>query len=382
MKKHWFRFVFRCMALAATLVLTACVPESQVESTPIASADSAVAESFEWKMVTSWPKNLPGLGIAPERIALLVDEMSAGRLQIKVYGAGELVQGHEVFDTVSNGAAEMGHTAAYYWQGKIPVAAFFTTVPFGMNAMEMNAWIHHGGGLALWRELYEPFNLVPFAAGNSGVQMAGWFNKEINSLEDLQGLKMRIPGLGGQVLSQVGGVPDNLPGPEIYTSLQTGVIDATEWVGPVNDLAFALYDIAEYYYYPGWHEPGATLELIVNKEAWDALPTDLQKIVEVATRAVNHDTLDSFTAENYKALQTLLNEHQVQLRKLPDDVIQSLYVESMAVMRGFVDGDDELGQRIVKSYIEFMENVRQYNEVSEIAYNEARVVGAAGASTD
>jgi len=269
----------------------------------------------------------------------------------------------------------VGHTAAYYWQGKVPEAAFFATVPFGMNAMEMNSWIHHGGGLELWRELYEPFNLIPFAAGNSGVQMAGWFNKEINSLEDFQGLKMRIPGLGGKVFGDVGGVPDNLPGPEIYTSLQTGVIDATEWVGPVNDLAFALYDIADFYYYPGWHEPGTTLELLVNRTAWESLPEDLQHIVTVATRAVNHDMLDSYTADNYVALQTLLNDHKVDLRKLPEDVLKSLYVESMNTMRNFADPNDELAQRIVDSYIGFMENVRQYNEITEIAYNEARAVG-------
>ena len=352
------------------LFLGACAPQQDESSTDLQYAQ--YAQPLEWKLVTSWPKNFPGLGTAPEKLAVLVDEMSAGRLKIKVYGAGELIQALEVFDTVSSGAAELGHSAAYYWQGKVPVAAFFSTVPFGMNAMEMNSWLHHGGGLELWRELYEPFNLIPFAAGNSGVQMAGWFNKEINSLDDLQGLKMRIPGLGGKVLAQIGGVPDNLPGPEIYTALQTGVIDATEWVGPANDLAFALHDIANYYYYPGWHEPGTTLELIVNKDAWESLPSDLQRILEVATRAVNQDMLDEFTADNFVALKTLTGEHGVELRELPDDVLKRLYEESMKVMREIPQADDPLAQRIVDSYSGFMEEAKGYANISENAYARAR----------
>lgn len=353
-----------------TFILAACAPQEEETTTNYLLAQKA--KTFEWKLVTSWPKNFPGLGTAPEKLAVLVDEMSAGRLKIKVYGAGELIQALEVFDAVSNGAAELGHSAAYYWQGKVPVAAFFAGIPFGMNAMEMNAWLHHGGGLELWRELYEPFNLIPFAAGNSGVQMAGWFNKEINSLEDLQGLKMRIPGLGGKVLAQIGGVPDNLPGPEIYTALQTGVIDATEWVGPVNDLAFALHDIADYYYYPGWHEPGTTLELIVNKDSWEALPVDLQRILEVAARAINQDMLDEFTAHNFVALKTLIDDHGVELRKLPDDVLQTLYKESNKVMREIPQADDLLARRIVDSYVGFMEEVKAYDNISEHAYARAR----------
>ena len=357
-----------CLAM---LLLTACSEQQNTQLSVNQASEQEAKKTYEWKLVTSWPKNFPGLGTAPEKLAVWINEMSAGRMNVRVYGAGEFVQGHEVFDTVSNGAAEMGHSAAYYWQGKVPVATFFAGVPFGMNAMEVNAWIHHGGGLELWRELYAPFNLIPFAAGNSGVQMAGWFNKEINSLEDLQGLKMRIPGLGGKVFSEVGGVPDNLPGPEIYTALQTGVIDATEWVGPVNDLAFALHDIAEYYYYPGWHEPGTILELMVNKEAWSSLPTDLQRIIEVGARAINQDMLDEFTAANFVALRTLVEEHGVELRKLPDDVLQRLRAESDLAMREVVDSDDELGQRVIDSYIGFMEQVRAYGDVSENAYANA-----------
>ena len=326
---------------------------------------------YNWKLITTWPKNLPGLGAAPERLAERLRVMSNGRLNIKVYGSGELVGAFEVFDAVSHGAAEMGHGAAYYWVGKSPVAPMFATVPFGMNAQEMNSWLHYGGGLDLWRELYGQFNLRPFACGNSGVQMAGWFNKEIRSLEDIKGLKMRIPGFGGEVLQRAGGVPVSLPGSEVYTALQTGVIDATEWVGPYNDLAFALHTAAKYYYYPGWHEPGPTLELIVNQEAFNSLPQDLQAMIEVASRAINDDMLSEFTARNNVSLETLVNEHGVEIRALPDDVIEAFRGFSREVVKEAAQ-KDELSQRIYSSYMDFLDDVRSYHAISEQAYLNAR----------
>ena len=279
------------------------------------AAGAKPEQTFQWKLVTTWPKNFPGLGLAPENFAKNVERMSNGRLKIKVYGAGQLVPALEVFDAVSQGTAEIGHGAAYYWKGKIPASVFFTAVPFGLNAQEMNAWLHYGGGLELWREVYEPFNLIPFAAGNTGVQMAGWFNREIKSMDDIRGLRMRIPGLGGEVISRAGGLAVNIPGGELYTSMQTGVIDATEWVGPYNDLAFGFHQVAKYYYYPGWHEPGPTLELIINKQAYASLPDDLQSIVEVAARAANQDMLDEYTARNNAALVELVETHGVQVKK-------------------------------------------------------------------
>ena len=280
----------------------------------------ASGEQFHWKLVTTWPKNFPGLGQAPLNFARSVEKMSGGRLTVSVYGAGELVPAMGVFDAVSSGSAEAGHGAAYYWKGKNSALQFFTSVPFGLNAQEMNGWLYHGGGMELWRELLEPFNLIPFAGGNTGVQMGGWFNKEIHSLQDIKGLKMRIPGLAGEVWNRAGGSSVNIPGGELYTSLQTGVIDATEWVGPYNDLAFGFYQVAKYYYYPGWHEPGATLELIVNKDAFEALPADLQAIVEAAARSANQEMLDEYTGRNNGALQELVNQHGVQLKPYPKDV--------------------------------------------------------------
>jgi TRAP-type mannitol/chloroaromatic compound transport system substrate-binding protein len=351
------------------MILVSCSGEGG-QDTPAAGA-GADTKVYRWKMITTWPKNLPGLGTAPENLAKKLRAMSNGRLDIKVYGAGELVGALEVFDAVSQGTAQMGHGAAYYWRGKIPAAAFFATVPFGMNAQEMNGWLHYGGGLELWRELYAPFNLVPFAAGNSGVQMAGWFNKEINSVDDLQGLKMRIPGLGGEVLARAGGTPVVLPGGEIFTALQTGVIDATEWVGPYNDLAFSLHTAAKYYYYPGWQEPGPTLEAMVNKEAWDSLPEDLQAMIEVATRAINDDMLSEFTARNNAALVTLFEEHGVQLRRLPDDVLLKLKAISKEVVAEAGE-ENELAGRIHDSYTNFQSDVSKYHRISEQAYLNAR----------
>jgi len=360
---------FSLLVVLMFLLVACSGSESGVQAGTVSEA--APAKNFKWKLITTWPKNLPGLGVAPENLAKRIKAMSNGRLDIKVYGAGELVGAFEIFDAVSQGSAEMGHGAAYYWRGKSPVAAIFATVPFGMSAQEMNGWLHEGGGVELWRELYKPFNLRPFPGGNTGVQMAGWFNKEINSLSDIQGLTMRIPGLGGEVLKRAGGVPVSLPGGEVFTSLQTGVIDATEWVGPYNDLALGLHTIAKYYYYPGWHEPGPALETLINQDAWDSLPEDLQAIVEAACLAMDTEVLAEFTARNATALNTLVNEHGVELRRLPDDVISRLQELSSEVVNEMA-GDDPLAQRIVDSYLEFAASAKTYSEISERAYLNAR----------
>ena len=328
-------------------------------------------EAIEWKLVTTWPKGLPGLGSAPENFARRVGEMSNGRLTVRVYGAGEVVPPFEVFDAVAQGVAEMGHGAAYYWKGKIPASVFYTAVPFGMTAQEMNGWLHYGGGLELWRELYAPFGVRPFAGGSTGVQMAGWFNRELKSAADLDGLKMRIPGLAGEVFAASGGTAVRLAGGEIYTSMQTGVIDAVEWVGPYNDRTLGLMQVAEYYYYPGWHEPGAMLEFTVNQDAFDQLPQDLQAIVEGAARATNQDMLDEFTARNNQSLTTLLTEHSTKLRPLPDDVLDVLYINAVSALER-LKADDPMAQKIAASYEDFLEGVRGYHEISERAYLNAR----------
>ena len=348
------------IGLTATL---ATAHTNTVQSEPI----------YNWKMVTSWPKNFPGLGTGAEFLAKLINEMSGGRISIKVYGGGELVPPMEIFDTVSRGAAEMGHGAAYYWKGKHPAFQFFSTVPFGMTATEMNAWLYKGGGMELWEKAYSAFNLVPTSAGNSGVQMGGWFNKEINSLEDLKGLKMRIPGLGGEVLRRAGGIPVNLPGGELLTSLKSGVIDATEWVNPYNDLAFGLHQAAKYYYYPGWHEPGTTIECFINKNIFDSIPDDLKHIVLNASRVANQDMLCEYVARNNDALRTLVDKHNVDIREYPKDVIEKLRHISTAVVSE-VAQKDALAGEIYASYSAFLAKVKVWQDISERAYLNARVV--------
>ena len=277
----------------------------------------------------------------------------------------------EVFDAVSSGTAELGHGAAYYWKGKSEAAQFFAAVPFGMNAQEMNAWLYYGGGMDLWREVYAPFGLLPVVAGNSGIQMGGWFNREINSIDDLVGLKMRIPGLGGEVLSRAGGIPVSMPGSDIFTSLQSGAIDATEWVGPYNDLAFGLYKVAKHYYYPGWHEPGTTLECLVNQAAYDSLPEDLQSIVINACRVINGDMLDEYTARNNTALQSLINEHHVDVRAFPDSVLDRLKSLSEQVVAEIAERD-ALSAKVFESYRAFQRQVVSWHDISERAYMNAR----------
>ncbi len=328
-------------------------------------------QHFEWKLVTTWPKNFPGLGAGPENFAKFINKMSDGRLTVKVYGGGEIVPALEVFSAVSQGTAEMGHGGAYYWKGKIPSSFFFAAVPFGLTAQEMNGWLHYGGGLELWREAYAPFNIIPFAAGNTGVQMGGWFNKEINTIADLKGLKMRIPGVGGEVFSRAGGSSITLPGSEVYTSLQTGVIDAAEWVGPYNDVALGLHEVAKYYYFPGWHEPGSSLELIVNKTAYNSLPEDLQVMIEVAARAVNQDMLDEYTARNNKALLNLQNNHGVELRQFPDEVLIALRKASDEYLQDLI-AKDPMARKVYRSWKAYADGVKNYHHLTEQAYINAR----------
>ena len=340
---------------------------SGIAAPAIVHADTKV----KWKMVTTWPKNFPVLGTGANQLAKLITEMTDGRIKVKVYGGGELVPAFEVFDAVSRGTAQMGHGAAYYWKGKIEEAQFFSTVPFGLNSQEMTSWLYHGGGMELWEETYEPFGIIPAAAGNTTVQMAGWFNKEINSVNDLKGLKMRIPGLGGEVLKRAGGTPVNLPGGELFTSLKTGAIDATEWVGPYNDLAFGLHKAAKYYYYPGWHEPGTTLEALINKKAFDAIPKDLQAIVKNACKIVNQDMSTEYTAKNNAALDTLVNKHKVDLRRLPDDVLEKLKTLSDEVVLELA-GKNKAAEKIYASYSKFRKQVSAWHEISEKIYYNIR----------
>ena len=366
-KAHYIMFV--SLVIAALAGAGCGKPESPPQ--PAATAAAPAAKTYEWKMVTTWPPNFPIFQEGVDRFAADVKTMSNGKLHIKVYAGGELVPPLQTFDAVSQGTVDIGHGAAYYWAGKIPAAQFFTAVPFGMNAQGMNAWLYAGGGWALWREIYAKHNLVPFPLGNTGVQMGGWFNKKIDSVNDLKGLKMRIPGLGGKVFAKAGGTPVLLAGGEIYTSLERGNIDATEWVGPYHDERLGLYRAAKYYYYPGWQEPGPVLELIVNKNSYESLTDDLKKIIEVAAESSNIWMLSQFEAKNLEALRKLKEQHKVQVLPFPDDVIKALKGFTKEALEEQSAADPEF-KRVYDAYTAFSKDNDAWNVLSEAAYQRAR----------
>ncbi|RMH14470.1 MAG: TRAP transporter substrate-binding protein [Gammaproteobacteria bacterium] len=344
--------------------------EQSVSSTGQSTA-SRKQQRFNWKIATTWPPNFPIFHDGVARFAAEVGKMSGERLNIQVFAGGELIPPLQTFDAVSQGQIEMGHGAAYYWAGKVPAGQFFTAVPFGMNAQGMNAWLYSGGGIDLWHEIYKPYGLVAFPMGNTGVQMGGWFRKEINSLADLKGLKMRIPGLGGKVMAKAGVNPVLMAGGEIYTALERGTIDATEWVGPFHDLRLGLYRAAKHYYYPGWHEPGPTLELSINRKAWASLPEDLQLIVQNAAMASNLWMLSEFEAKNLEALHTLKDKHHVDIREFPAEVIQQLHSLTLEVLKEEAARDDTFA-RVWQAYQSFQQSNDAWGQISEQAYARAR----------
>ena len=315
-----------------------------------ASADDA--KVFNWKLVMSWPKKFPGLATSMEWFAEEVKKATNGRLNITIYGAGELVPAFEVFNAVSDGTAEMGHGTPYYWKGKVPEAEFFTSVPFGMTTDEFYAWFINGEGQAFLTELYKPFNVVPLIGGNTTAQMGGWFNKEINSVEDLKGLKIRTPGIGGEVYRLAGATPVSMPGSEIFTSMQSGVLDATDWVGPWNDQAFGLFKAAKYYY-NGWQEPSAMMEILINDKALASLPEDIRTIVEVFAVAMNQKCMDDMQKNNALALKKMVDEQGVQLRDFPADVIKVFKEKTAEYLKEFA-GKSEMAKKILDSYEAFL----------------------------
>ena len=338
-----------------------------VATTAVNAPAILAKKTYRWKMVTTWPPKLPVLQEGCERLAKRIGEVSDGRLQIQVFAAGELVPALGIFDAVSQGTVEVGSGASYYWAGKAPAAQWFAAVPFGLNAQGLAAWFHGGDGLKLWEEVYAPFNLIPRPGGSTGVQMGGWFNKKINSIKDYQGLKMRIPGLGGKVVAKAGGTVVLLPGGEIFTSLDRGVIDATEWVGPLHDLRMGFYQAAKYYYYPGWHEPGTYLEYFFNKKAYESLPKDLQHIIDVTCMENEHWVLSQFDARNGAALQELITKHKVQLIKFPDEVLDDLRKLADEVVAEEA-AKDAMSTKVNNAFKKFQKVVGTWGTVSEKAY--------------
>lgn len=350
--------------VGSSLFIGGCTPKVEDKHSEVDTKTK-----YNWKMVTTWPPNFPVLGEACQLFADWVEIMSAGQMSIKVYGAGELIPGLEVFDAVSSGAAEMGNGAAYYWAGKSPAAQFFAAVPFGMNAQQMNAWIYCGGGLELWKELYNRFGIIAFPAGNTTMQMGGWFNKEINTIADFKGLKMRIPGLGGKVLAKAGGTAVLSSGNEIYTNLERGIIDATEWIGPYHDYVMGFHKIAKYYYSPGWHEPGSVLENMFNLKAYNELPSHLQLILETASARMNLWVISEFEAKNNEYLNKIKEEKTVELRKFSPEILQSLSNFTDEVLTELATSDP-FTKRVYDSFVTFKTNIRNWASYSEKLYHD------------
>jgi TRAP-type mannitol/chloroaromatic compound transport system substrate-binding protein len=335
-------------------------------------AAPAIAQNVQQvKMVTTWPRNFPGLGTGAQRVADRITAASGGRIEVKLFAAGELVPAFESFDAVSSGSAEMYHGAEYYWQGKHKGFNFFTAVPLGFTASELEAWIHFGGGQELWDELAADFGLKCIMAGNTGVQMGGWFREPIDSLDKMKGLKMRMPGLGGEVLRQIGASAVTLPGGEIFPALQAGTIDATEWVGPYNDMAFGFQQILKNYMYPGFHEPGSGLAVGINKAWWDS-QTDADKaLITACCDAENDRMMAEYNARNGDSLGKLLTDFGVNLHKFPDEVFKEIADASEQVVADVAQGDD-IGKRIYESYAAFRKNVSGWTDLSDSAYMTAR----------
>jgi TRAP-type mannitol/chloroaromatic compound transport system substrate-binding protein len=338
-----------------------------VAATAVNAPNVIAQKTYSWKMVTTWPPNMPVLQTGAERFAKRLDEITGGRIKIQVFAAGELVPALGAFDAVSAGTVECGSGASYYWAGKAPAGQWFSAVPFGFNPQGINAWFYSGGGIKLWEEVYAPFNVVPRPQGNTGVQMGGWFRKEIKGIEDFKGLKMRIPGLGGKVLAKAGGTVVLLAGGEIFTSLERGVIDATEWVGPLHDLRMGFYKAAKYYYYPGWHEPGTTLEVFFNKKVYDGLPKDLQAAIDAVAMETNLWSLSEFEAGNGAALKELITQHKVNLVRFPDKVLEDLRKMSAEVLEEEAS-KDPMSRKVHDAFKKFKEQVGVWGSVSEEAY--------------
>ncbi len=325
----------------------------------------------ELRMVTSWPKGYPGQGTAAIRFAERVSQATDGKLTVKVFSAGELVPAFEVFDAVANGTADVYHSAEYYFQGKSKAFAFFTTVPFGLTVAEHNAWIYYGGGQQVWDELSGGFGIKPFIAGNTGVQMGGWYRKDINSIEDFNGLKFRMPGIGGQVLQKLGATVINLPAGELFQALQSGAIDGTEWVGPWNDLALGFFKVAKNYYWPGFHEPGATLSIGFNAKVWQDLPKSQQEALRSIMSSENELLFAEFNARNGEALDTLLNKHKVQLKRFSDEILKKLGEASGEVVAE-VGNSDAQTKKVYDSFIGFRKGIMEWTKLSEQAFTGAR----------
>ena len=323
------------------------------------AAPARAQETTRLTMVTAWPKGAPGVGVNAQRFADRLAALSGGRLQVQLFAAGELVPPFEALDAVAGGTADLAHATPYYWVGKSQALHYFTGVPFGMTAVEFASWLRFGGGQALWEEVYADFGVLPFYVGSSGTQAGGWFNREIAGVDDFKGLKFRVSGLGGEVLRRLGAIPVLTPPGEIAPALASGTVDGADWIGPWNDIAFGLQKFAKYYYMPGFHEPGPGLEVLVNRQTFEALPAELQAILRTAAEATALETLADFTFHNIETFAELATTHDVEVRNFPDTVVQAMGAATEEVMADLAASDPLTG-KVHESYAAFLAKAAAY----------------------
>ncbi len=347
-------------ALGAGLISSCKISREEVKST-------VGLPKIRWRMATSWPLSLDTIYGGAEIVSQRVNALSGGNFQIKPYAAGELVPGLEVLDAVQAGSVECGHTASYYYIGKNPSFAFGTSVPFGLTAQQQNAWLYEGGGLELLNQLYSDFGVISFPAGNTGAQMGGWFKKKIKDLKSLQGLKMRIPGLGGKVMAELGVNVQVLPGGEIFLALDRGAIDAAEWTGPYDDEKLGLSKAAKFYYYPGWWEPGPTLTALVNQSAWEKLPIEYKEIFNTACYQANLTMLNRYDSLNGSALQRLLN-NGTELVPYQEDILKAAENASSQLFAD-ISAKDTSFRQLLKQWQNFRQEVYTWNNINELSFS-------------
>ena len=337
------------------ILLTLCLPPAFAKT------------SWQLTMAETWPKNYPIFGEANRQLADMVAKMSDGRLTIRIDSANKHKAPFGIFDLVRSGQYDMGSSASYFWKGKVPNTLYFTTMPFGMIAVEQYGWFYHGGGMQLMAKVYEPYGLLSFPGGNTGNQMGGWFKKEIRSLDDIEGLKMRIPGFAGEVLARLGAKPVNIAPAELYTALERNTIDALEWVGPSLDLRMGFHKIAPYYY-TGWHEPAGEMQFLVNRRSWEKLPDDLREILRVAMRMTAYNTWIRTTHESAINLDTMKKAFpNIQIKSFPDDVMRALRKANDELLAEKAH-NDPLAREIIASQREYMKKSRAWTLISDKAY--------------
>lgn len=336
-------------------------------------AAPAVAQgNITWRMVTTWPKNFPGLGVGAQRLADRITAASGGRLTIQVYSSGELVPPLQSLDAVIDGTAEMSHGAAYYWQNKSTALTFFTGVPYGMTSRELTAWVRYMGGQEIWDEIYDQFGVQGFLSGDTGTQAGGWFRDELTSVDSVKGLRFRTPGLGGRVWEKLGVTVTNLAASEIFQALQSGTLDAAEFVGPYNDLALGFYQVAKNYYFPSFVEPGLATELVVDKAKYQALPDDLQALVRDVCQAEYDQVASDFYANDPRALKVLIEEHGVKVLDFPEDILKAGAEAAREVIAEVRESDDPLVKKTAESYVEAFNILRTRSRDTDNAFVTAR----------